>query len=72
MTREQHEKTRLLDRAEAEWLESYGWRKENGHWHHQSAPFQSERGWSQVEAMAYTKAEPLRFGANLRFAGARR
>lgn len=66
MTRGQHEATRELEHAEANWLRAYGWRQMSsigaGSWSHPNAP-QMKLTYTQRDALMLTRAEPLRFGA---------
>ncbi len=66
MTRTQHEATRELEQAEANWLKAYGWRQLSSvppcSWSHANAP-QMKLTYSQRDALMLTRAEPLRFGS---------
>jgi len=66
VTRTQHEATRELEQAEANWLKAYGWRQLSsagtGSWSHSNAP-QMKLAYSQRDALMLTRAEPLRFGS---------
>ncbi len=63
MKREQHEATRELERAQAKWLEAYGWKREiGGRWRHAENPHAVTAG----DAVSLTRAAPLVFGAAVR------
>lgn len=68
MTRAEQDTERALLRAEGEWLEARGWTRASGYsdsllsgarWSHTS--LFSPIGYKQRDALALTRAEPLRF-----------
>lgn len=62
MTRAQQEATRALTHAEYEWLKAYGWERvlPGGRVKHKFAPT-TRPDYSVRDAIAMTRAEPLRF-----------
>jgi len=54
MTREQQVTTRALEKAEADWLLSYGWVRQNGDWSHPRS--QLSRNYSTRDAVSETRA----------------
>ena len=66
MTQKQHTAQRELELAQLRWLDAYGW-KVVGHTGkrvaHVAAP-KSFENFSVGDAMAMTRAEPLRYGAS--------
>lgn len=63
MTRPQQEATRNLNHAEKEWLKAYGWFEvAPGRFTHRSAP-KLKDSYTQRDALAFTRGDPLRYGA---------
>ena len=65
MTQKQHQAQRELELAQLRWLDAYGWKvvdKSGQRVTHKQAP-KSFPNYSVGDAMAMTRAEPLRYGA---------
>jgi hypothetical protein len=62
LTREQQTADKRLEQAQSDWLAAYGWSLVDGRWKHPNMPTANPRGYATGDAMAFTRAEKLRYG----------